>query len=523
MSSKKHESLIAQVEQMNEQELRSALVEHLSNKKLGLVWESSDQAINSDVILPELVEEMSCFNGESAPKNLIIEGDNFDSLRLLRNTHMGLIRVIYIDPPYNTGNKDWVYNDKYVGKNDKYRHSQWLEFMYQRMALARDLLTPDGVILISINDENRSRLDLMMEEVMPGRKIGSLVWKTRSGANDKTGDNLSLDHEHILIYANPGFGFNGYTKDFSQYKNPDNDVRGPWKRGDLTKGKSFLECKNGYYPILNPENNVWYPCNPSRGWAFSSEANTADTDSLRAKTMEQYIREGKVLFPAASDEKVVVWNSKEELFKAIESGDVPVTPRNKIPLITANLPDLEFWIGKPIGFGRPSFKRHLADLKSEVRSVSSWIKGVGDEENHDEFTVSMVSQMSGTGEHSVNEILGFKAFNFPKPMSLIKNLIQQCAKNTDIVLDFFGGSGTTAHAVLQANAEDGGNRSFIICTSTEATVSTPDRNICRDVCAERIRRVIHGYSKKPGLGGNFAYIKAVKTEDPTFLPGQPRL
>jgi len=111
--------------------------------------------------------------------NLIIEGDNYDALRLLKATHAGKIRVIYIDPPYNTGNKDWVYNDRYVGANDRWRHSQWLEFLYRRLTLARDLLTTDGVILVSINDENRARLELLMDEVFPRQRLGSITRTAR--------------------------------------------------------------------------------------------------------------------------------------------------------------------------------------------------------------------------------------------------------------------------------------------------------------------------------------------------------
>ena len=159
-SSKK--TLLESLEQMSATELRRVLAEHLTQQKLGLYWERNaiehDKALNAHVVLPRLVPEWShtptaCIQHQ----NLIIEGDNFDSLRLLRSTHAGRIRVIYIDPPYNTGNKDWVYNDSYVGANDRWRHSQWLEFLYQRLTLARELLAPDGVILVSINDENRSR------------------------------------------------------------------------------------------------------------------------------------------------------------------------------------------------------------------------------------------------------------------------------------------------------------------------------------------------------------------------------
>ena len=514
-------ALLQQIDKLSAPELRRLLAEHLTSRKLGLTWErdaiAHDRALNADVVLPRLVPEWSHTpQGCTAHRNLIIEGDNFDSLRLLRSTHAGKVRVIYIDPPYNTGNKDWVYNDNYVGANDRWRHSQWLEFLYQRLSLARELLTADGVILVSINDENRSRLELLMDEVFPGRRLGSFVWKTRSGSNDESGGRLSIDHEHVLVYGNSGFSFNGEVKDFSLYKNTDNDPRGRWKTGDLTQSKTYLERRNGFYPIQNPLTGVWYPCNPSRVWAFASEARVDDPSALRAKTMEQYIREGKVIFPETGIEKVVVWDTRAELLEAIKAGDVPVRPKTKAPLLTSDLPDLDFWVGKPVGFDRPWFKRHLTDLQSEVRPVSSWVRGAVEEISLDEFTVGLSAQRSGTGEHSVNEILGFNAFPYPKPLSLIKGLLSQATRAGDLVLDFFAGSGTTGQAVLELNAEDGGMRRFILCSSTEATTKEPDKNLCRDVCAERLRRVIAGYGGKTGYtsaqGGEFAYLQLDKLD-----------
>jgi adenine-specific DNA-methyltransferase len=207
MQSQNAADLLKQFSNLNAPQLRRLLVEHLTKQKLGLYWESNaierDAALNANVVLPRLVPKFSHTpEGTHFHQNLIIEGDNFDSLRLLRATHAGKIRVIYIDPPYNTGNKDWVYNDKFVGANDRWRHSQWLEFLYQRLTLARELLTSDGVILVSINDENRSRLELLMEEVFPKRQMGSLTWRTRQGSNDAKGSFLSVDHEHVLMYAN---------------------------------------------------------------------------------------------------------------------------------------------------------------------------------------------------------------------------------------------------------------------------------------------------------------------------------
>jgi hypothetical protein len=226
-------SLLESLKHLNAQQLRRLLVEHLTQQKVGLYWESSaiarDAALNADVVLPRLRPDISHKPpGTAHHSNLIIEGDNFDSLRLLRATHAGKVRVIYIDPPYNTGNKDWVYNDKFVGANDRYRHSQWLEFLYQRLTLARELLTSDGVILVSINDENRARLELLMDEVFPGRRLGTITWRTRQGSNADQQCFLSVDHEHVLVYGNAGFSFNGFEKSYEMYGNPDNDPRGDW-------------------------------------------------------------------------------------------------------------------------------------------------------------------------------------------------------------------------------------------------------------------------------------------------------
>ena len=208
--------LLQSLEHLSAPQLRRLLTEHLTKQKLGLYWESSaierDAALNANIVLPRLVEEIS--HGLKAlagpgTANLIIEGDNFDSLRLLKSTHAGKIRVIYIDPPYNTGNKDWVYNDRYVGQNDRWRHSQWLEFLCQRLSLAKDLLTQDGVIMVSINDENRARLEMLMDEVFPGKRVGSFVWRSRTGGNDAKGAFFSDNHEHVLVYGNSGFRFSG--------------------------------------------------------------------------------------------------------------------------------------------------------------------------------------------------------------------------------------------------------------------------------------------------------------------------
>ncbi|NOT14346.1 MAG: site-specific DNA-methyltransferase [Methylotenera sp.] len=447
-------------------------------------------------------------------RNLIIEGDNFDSLRLLNTTHAGKIRVIYIDPPYNTGNKDWVYNDSYVGKNDRWRHSQWLEFLYQRLTLARDLLTPDGVIMVSINDENRARLELLMDEIFPGMRIGSLVWRTKDSTS-RTESNLSEVHEHVLVYGREGFSFQGSSKSTKKYKNRDNDPRGPWNIDPLTVNADRFERAGFFYPLQNPKNGFWYPCDPDRVWAYASEKIIEDIARIRSGSMEHWIREEKIIFPNSEDERVVIWNTLEELKLAIKKGDVPVTPKRKKPLISEDTPNLEFWVGKPVGFGRPGFKKHWSDLNSYVNPLSSWISRANEQLDEDDIHI-LVSPNAGAGTEVIQEVFGSRVFSYPKPPALIKELLKQASKPQDIILDFFAGSGTTGQAVLELNADDKGQRSFILCSSTESNDKEPNKNICRDVCAERMRRVIQGYNQKPGYssiqGGEFAYIQLEKME-----------
>lgn len=543
-------SLLAQLEHLNEQQLRRLLVEHLTRQKLGLYWEANaierDRALNADIILPRLVPEWSLRPADAIPlpqteagppfahRNLIIEGDNFDALRLLQATHRGKIRVIYIDPPYNTGNKDWVYNDRYVGQNDRWRHSQWLEFLYQRLSLARNLLTPDGVILVSINDENRARLELLMDEVFPGMRLGSLVWRTKDTGNDLS-QRFSHVHEHVLVYANPGFKFNGRGTDRSKFRNPDNDPRGDWSPQPLTKAHTHTERENTYYPIQDPDTGYWYPCDPDSVWRFSSEcairqrlgddesAIQAELDALRSDTIEQFIAKKLIYFPPCEPDKVMFYASRGELLEAIRAGKGPKLPKKKTPLLREDLPDLDFWIGKPIAPGRPSRKEHWTAKPEEERlaPLSSWIAGLNESveplgEDGLEEPVVLRSARGGVATEEVKNVFGSKAFQHPKPLSLIKGLLAQATRPTDIVLDFFAGSGTTGQAVLELNAEDGGQRHFILCSSTEATTKEPDKNLCRDVCAERMRRVIGGYGGKPGYawaqGGEFAYLQLDKVE-----------
>ena len=510
--SHKPSDLLARLNTLKAPELRRLLVERLTQQKLGLYWESDalerDRALNANLVFPRLLPEL-CQNSAdpaAALRNLIIEGDNYDALRLLQATHRGKIRVIYIDPPYNTGNKDWVYNDHYVGVNDRWRHSQWLEFLFRRLTLARDLLTADGVILVSINDENRSRLELLLDEVFPGRRLGTMTWRTRQGSNADQQCFLSVDHEHVLVYGNAGFSFNGFTKSYEMYGNPDQDPRGDWRIGDITLGFSHKERPNLYYPLLDPKTGIYYPCSPESVWRYATEARVKEGQRLQAKTMEEFAGLGQIVFP--SNPRVETWPTMDALLVAIDSGDVP--KGGKSLLLRRELPNLDFWVGRPVGFGRPQFKRYKADLRNQKQPLSSWVVPTSEEDAY-EAENSFVSSSNQEGARVITEIFGDRAFNYAKPLSLIKGLLAQATRPGDIVLDFFAGSGTTGHAVLELNAEDNGQRRFILCSSTEATRQEPDKNLCRDVCAERLRRVMRGYGGKaaytPEQGDSFAYLQ----------------
>lgn len=487
-----------------------------SKKRLGLVWEQEslekEEAAGDMAVLPRLIvneqgRDVSRHEGDTG--NLVVEGDNLDALRLLSKTHKGKVDCIYIDPPYNTGNTTFVYNDRFVDPEHRWRKSLWLDFLHKRLLIARDLLSEQGVILVSINDDHRAVLELLMDEVMPGKRIGCIVWRSRQGTSLDGDGNLSTDHEHILAYGNPGFSFGGKEKSFSAYKFDDGDGRGPYETGDLTLGFSYQERPNLYYPIQNPDTGIWYPANPDCVWRYASEFRLKPGQKVRTKTMEEWISENKVAFPSSA--RTAIWNSIEEIHEAIEKGDVPVNGKG-VPLLRKDLPDLDFFVGKTVGWGVPRFKRHKSDIKNQTQPLSSWVASTVDKTNSDnESAVELTSSLTGESDSHLKSIFGKKVFNYAKPPSLMRELLRQSTRVDSLVLDFFAGSGTTAEAVLKLNEEDGGSRRFISVSSTEATEKEPAKNVCRDVCAHRINATCTGYGtgKKhvTGTGDGFAYLR----------------
>ncbi|GGD44697.1 site-specific DNA-methyltransferase [Sinisalibacter lacisalsi] len=477
-------------ETLTREQLIELLKKRDRTKKLGLVWErdeiAADQAIDENFIACEIVPELS---DKPAPwPNMVIEGDNFDALRWLRMTLAGRVKCIYIDPPYNTGNKDWVYNDRYMDPEDRFRQSTWLEFLYRRFTLARDLLAEDGVMLVSINDEQRALLELMMDEAMPGMKLGCFVWRTRKGGYDS--GNFSKDHDFVMIYRNPKFEFAGSAKQRADFSNDDDDPRGPWTDDPLQQPKNYKQREGGVYLIRDPDTDIYYPPNPNRVWSVGQRGDK----KLREAAIEDLL-----------DEKLIIFKKKGEFvrYETFEELQQAIVDKTAHKFARLDLPNLADWVGKKIGIGSVRIKKFLKDRKETPNPLSSLLDGVITDES---YSVEVGKTAEGT--RAIRAIFGGDAFEYPKPPSLIRELIRQSARPGDIVLDFFAGSATTAQAVMELNAEDGGDRRFIMVSSTEATEDEPEKNLCRDVTAERVRR-LHASDdpKYADLAAPFAYMR----------------
>jgi len=401
--------------------------------------------------------------------NLIIHGDNLDSLKALLPIYAGKVKSIYIDPPYNTGSESWVYNDnvnnpmiqdwlgKIVDKDDLTKHDKWLCMMMPRLKLLRELLSDEGVIFVSIDDNELHRLRMLMDEIFQSENfVATFVWKTRQAAGKQVaGNNVSIEHEYVLCYRKTDANiFKGVARNRSQYTNPDKDSRGDWAKHPLDVGSTKEERPNCFYDLTDPTTGNIYHANPNRVWAF------------QRSSMDRLLAEGKIIFD-------------------------------------------------PKGKTRPYLKKFWSELRSETKPISTWMaKG---EDTDDEDSLHLQVGYNTEGTKILNEIFGSKKFDYPKPVSLIKELLRQTTDTNSIILDSFAGSGTTAHAVLELNKEDGGNRKFILAEMEDYADS---------ITAERVRKVIKGVKgskdedTQEGLGGSFSYFELGKPiEIETILSG----
>jgi len=407
--------------------------------------------------------------GDPGSGNLLVQGDNLLALKALLPYYAGQIKCIYIDPPYNTGDENWVYNDnvnspeirKWLGKitgkeaEDLSRHDKWLCMMYPRLAILREFLRLDGMIFVSIDEREVGNLRLMMNEIFGVENaLGTLVWKRRSSSAMR-GTPLSIDHEYVLAYAANAKSTTmfGLSKGVEGY--PNEDERGRYASTDLTVGMGKDVRPGQFFPVTNPRTGKVFDPNPERVWRF---------------------------FPAT-------------MKKIIEQ-------------------DLIIWPDEAKGnMTRPRYKTYYDPDTEKLKPVSSWIEcsNANDRELEDaeaEYDVAILSSgMTQEGGKLLQQILGSKVFAYPKPLSLVRSLVRSGAGPSDIIMDSFAGTGTTAHAVLDLNREDDGSRRFLVVEM--------DEEICSNITRERLTRVVDGYTftnakKKtvvPGLGGGFRYCK----------------
>ena len=392
----------------------------LSKESYSLNWLGKSYArLLANEVPHTLLKEDKVHNAKEVNKqseNLLIKGDNLDVLKHLSNAYSESVKMIYIDPPYNTGGDGFVYDDdrkftkeelaKLAGIDEdeakrileftsskSNSHSAWLTFMYPRLYVARELLREDGVIFISIDDNEVSQLKLLCDEVFGEENfISKFIWKKRSGANDAK-NFVSADHEYILCYGKRDeVSLNGIEKTFDNYKNPSHDPLGAWTAGDLTCNKTSTERPNLYYPITDPATGITYECNKNRVWRTIEDK------------MKIFIENKKIIFPKS-------------------------------------------------GVGTPMYKRHKSEVKSLFQPISSLLG----------------NYLNANATKELRTILGEQIFSYPKGVNLIQHLVGQATNKNDIILDFFAGSGTTAHAVMALNAQDGGNRKFITVQIPEKT------------------------------------------------------
>ena len=433
------------------QELSKNIVEG-PEERYQFTWPDKRNAIRlanaptTDTLRPCREESVDFDNTQ----NLYIEGDNLQVLKLLRENYLGKVKMIYIDPPYNTGN-DFVYNDnfdqdkqEYVHNSGQYDeeghqlvtntesngrfHTDWLNMIYPRLKVAKDLLSEDGVIFISIDDNEQRNLKIMCDEIYGANNfVAYIPWRKRTAKSDVP-FGVSQDYEWILIYAKSSMFVASVEGKERKYYTTDDFPNKPWRVHDLTKQTTASERPKSFFTIVNPKNGKEYPANPNRTWAITED------------TFQMYYKENRIVFPGDYD------------------------------FLNIAKPVLRYWKDDDMNKAGDSFGRVAVSTKLP-----------------DEIG------MSQDGTKEVTDIFNGKIFSFPKPVSLIKHFLNIINDNNALVLDFFSGSATTSHAVMQLNAVDGGKRKFIMVQLPEATDEKSEaykagyKNIC-EIGKERIRR-----------------------------------
>ena len=416
-----------------------------SQKKYGLVWEDKPEEIEARLqdelpVLEEVADRAIISDDAAAPNHILIEGDNLEALTALSYTHRGKIDVIYIDPPYNTGNKDFVYNDSYVDREDGYRHSKWLSFMNKRLKIAKGLLSDKGVIFISIDDNEQAQLKMLCDEIFGERNfIAKFDWRKKTGANDAK--DIAVITESILLYS------------ISRLNTIESEI---WNRDEGSRNQKrfkfedeFVETRGKYYLDTLDRGGLQYSDSMNYG------IDAPDGGIIYPNGRSEFVNDGWIWKWGKDKVKWGLENKFLEFVKSKKSSASKYTIKYKVYENVDNEGNLRKKIG---------------------RAFSN-------------FILEPINQQGNLEISSLFD--GNVPFSNPKPIGLLKYLINTIAINDITILDFFAGSGTTLHATMQLNSEDGGHRQCILVTNNE-------NGICENMTYERNKRVIQGYTTPKG-------------------------
>ena len=424
---------------------KSELIKLLrSQKKYGLVWEdkpedAEQRMVNEQPVLVEVPERAILSDDAEAPNHILIEGDNLEALTTLSYTHAGKIDVIYIDPPYNTGNKDFIYNDSFVDKEDGYRHSKWLSFMNKRLKIAKNLLSDKGVIFISIDDNEQAPLKQLCDEIFGERNfVAKFDWRKKTGANDAK--DIAVITESILLYSN--------SKVLAVEREIWNRDEGSRNMKRFKFSDEFVETRGKYYLDTLDRGGLQY----SDSMNYGIEA--PDGGMIYPNGRSEFVNDGWIWKWGKDKVKWGLENKFLEFVKSKKSSGSKYTIKYKV--------------------------YENVDNEGNIR------KKVGRA-----FTNLILEPINQQGNSELMALFGEVPFSNPKPLGLLQYLLNTIVIKDVTVLDFFAGSGTTLHATMQLNAEDGGHRQCILVTNNE-------NGICENVTYERNRRVIQGYTTPKG-------------------------
>lgn len=439
----------------------------LTSKKYGLVWEEHQEEVDKKMethipVFSEIPEYELIEDEYNTSFNFLLEGDNLHSLKLLEKTHKGKVDVIYIDPPYNTGNKDFIYNDEFVGREDSFRHSTWLSFLSERLRIAHKLLSPDGLIFVSIDDNEQAQLKLLMDEIFSEDNF--IICMPRiTKKSGKTTSAYAKNHDYILVYTKREqdiFVMEEHVDEAFKYEDEYVRERGKYKLNQTLDYDSLSYSSSLDYP-LEIEGEIFYPGSSKELWEERQKGNHRRADWAW--------RWSKKLFQFGYDNGFVVIKRKKD-------GSARIYTKT---YLNAKI-------------GKDSNGSFVIEYNKRVKATSS-LEYIDNKYSNDNAKKDL--SLFGLGDK----------FDYSKPVELIKKLIKAYYKNDALILDFFAGSGTTAQAVLELNEEDGGSRRFIVCTNNE-------NNICQEVTYQRIKTVLTGrmasgseYKKR--VKGNLKYYR----------------